>query len=225
MRIDCCRVPAASKMQPGYRAVRGGEPTGLGALLPAGLVAVEAFGDVAPDPLLAGEAAAVANAIERRRIEFARGRSCARRAMAMLAIEPAPVLAGPDRAPIWPAGVIGSITHCQGYACAGVGGVAEWSAIGIDAELVQVLEPEIVDDILLDTERALDPCVVFSIKEAFYKAVYPRLQLILEFHDVEVTTDADRFEARLLMPDPRIPTVIEGRFEVGPERVTSVVAL
>ncbi|HEY5935766.1 MAG TPA: 4'-phosphopantetheinyl transferase superfamily protein, partial [Kofleriaceae bacterium] len=143
----------------------------------------------------------------------------------LLAIAPAPVLAGPDRAPIWPPGILGSITHCEDYACAVVGSAAEWSAIGLDAELVQVLEPEIVDDILLDTERDQDPCVVFSIKEAFYKAVYPRLQRILEFHDVEVRLHADRFEARLVIPDRRILAVIEGRFEVGPERVTSVVAL
>jgi len=106
-----------------------------------------------------------------------------------------------------------------------VGRAEQWSAVGIDAELVQVLDPEIVDEILLDTERDQDPCVVFSIKEAYYKAVYPRLLRILEFHDVEVQLDADRFAARLVTPDHRIPAVIEGRFEIGPERVTSLVVL
>lgn len=225
MRIDCCRVPAPSKMEARYRAVRGGDASDLGALLPVGLVAVEALGDVAPDPLLAGEAAVVANAIERRQHEFARGRTCVHRAMALLGIEPAPVVNGPDRAPIWPAGMRGSITHCDNYACAVVGRAEAWSAIGIDAELVQTLAPEIVDEILLDSERDAEPCVVFSVKEAFYKAVYPQLQRILEFHDVEVRLDAGRFAARLVVPDRRIPALVEGRFAIGPERVISVVTL
>jgi 4'-phosphopantetheinyl transferase EntD len=219
-------------MKPRYRELRGGEEsTELGALLPAGIVAVEALGDVVPDPLLAGEA--LTHAIEARRLEHARGRSCVRRAMAMLGVAPSPVPSGPDRAPIWPPGIIGSITHCQDYACAVLGRAEHWSSVGIDAERLQTLPPESESDILLDTERAqlvradpaiAWPCVVFSIKEAFYKAVYPQLRRILEFHDVEVRLDpSGRFEARLVTPDHRIPSVIEGRFHIGRERVLSVV--
>jgi len=124
----------------GFHVGRSGrDAVGPGALLPAGFAVCEAFGETPPDPLLPGEAPPVRRAVETRRIEFARGRSCVRRAMAALGLQSAPILSR-DRAPIWPTGVVGSISHCRNYCCAVVGRADGWAAVGLDAELLVGLD-------------------------------------------------------------------------------------
>ena len=78
------------------------------------------------------EAAAVARAIPKRRGEFAQGRSAARAAMGLLGHPPMAIPAGSDRAPIWPKGLVGSITHTNGLCAAALSQNA--AALGIDAE-------------------------------------------------------------------------------------------
>lgn len=222
-----------------YRAVRSGEDTsGVGSLLPPGVVAVEALGAIAPDALLAAEHAVVANAVESRRSEFARGRSCARRALTLLGSEPSPILSDQSRSPIWPAGVVGSITHCRDYCCAALARADRWSSIGIDAEVLHSLEAGVERRIVLPAERRqldeLDPaipweCVVFSVKEAFYKAWFPLTRRWLDFHDVQVRLDParGRFEATLLVDEPSFcsPRPIEGSFCIELPRVLAAVVL
>lgn len=70
----------------------------------------------------------------RRQREFATARSCARTALARLGVPPVPVLASPRGAPRWPAGVVGSITHCDGYRAAAVAYTRDVVSLGIDAE-------------------------------------------------------------------------------------------
>lgn len=224
---------------PQYRAVRSGEDTiGLGSLLPRGVVAVEALGSIAPDALLAAEHAVVAKAVESRRSEFARGRSCARRALTMLGGVPSPILSDDKRAPIWPPGVVGSITHCRDYCGAALANADRWSSIGIDAEVLRSLEPGVERRIILPAEQRhleeLDPaipweCVVFSVKEAFYKAWFPLTRRWLDFHDVEVRLDPARwrFEATLLVDEPSLswPNPIEGSFCIDGPRVLAAVVL
>lgn len=210
-------IVSSDRVSGGYSDVEAGAATGLGALLPAGVVAVEARGVVEPDPLLGGESALVVRAVEKRRRELALGRSCARRALARLGHAPAPILAR-DRVPVWPTGVAGSITHCADYCAAAVS--ERWTAIGIDAEPVSHFEPSLADRILVPRERALiatlDPtapwaCIVFCVKEAVYKAVYPTIRRFLDFPDVTVDLDAvgHSFRAYGAMPHS-----VEGRFTV-----------
>lgn len=211
-----------------YRVVHGGSPTGIGAILPAGVVAVEARGPVPPDAAYDGERALVARAVESRRLEHARGRSCARRALALLDVAPAPILSDESRAPIWPEGIVGSITHCRDvYCCSAVGHASAWAGIGIDAELLRPLELGVQEKILVPGEqqalRALDPavawpCVVFAIKEAIYKALFPRLRRWIDFHEVEVTLDPARGTFGAVGP-----TTLEGRFLLDGELVLAAV--
>src|SRR5215469_16812348 len=70
-------------------------------------------------PLRPAEAAIVARAVEKRRAEFATGRACAHAALDAWGAPDAPLLPGPDRAPLWPDGFVGSISHARG-ACAAV---------------------------------------------------------------------------------------------------------
>ncbi len=225
----------------GYQLVWGGEPShGIGLLLPRGVVAVEAVGRVIPDPLFPDESAVVAAAVEARKLEFAVGRSCARRALAELHQRPGPIPAAKDRAPIWPAGIVGSITHCGQYCCAAATTAERWRGIGIDAEILQEIEPAVQRTFLSETERdhlaGLDrtvmwACVLFSAKEALYKALYPNIRLRLDFHDVEIRFDpaAGRFDAKILIGPIEVNGAarasIEGRFCFDEGRVLTAVVL
>ena len=64
------------------------------------------------------EEALVAGAVTKRREEFAAGRNAARAALAGLGPPPCPLLRAGRRAPAWPQGIVGSITHCSGFCCA-----------------------------------------------------------------------------------------------------------
>jgi len=145
-------------------------------------------------PLRAEEAAAVAGAVPRRRTEFAAGRALARAALADLGVGPAAIGVGPRRRPLWPAGVVGSITHCQGFAAVAAALRRDVAAIGIDAEPVtRCLSAGVVERISTESERAavdelgeLGPLLVFSAKEAVYKAWFPMTSRWLGFQDVSL---------------------------------------
>jgi 4'-phosphopantetheinyl transferase EntD len=151
------------------------------------------------EPLLPEEAAIVRTSVEKRRQEFTASRSCARRALAELGITNFPLLANHDRSPIWPTAVVGTITHTDGCA-KGFCGVAVADrriamGLGLDAEPRQPLPQDIWPLILdeqeqRDAHQASEPGVqarlVFSAKEATYKALFPTFRRFLEFSDVHV---------------------------------------
>src|SRR3569623_1114660 len=64
-----------------------------------------------PQPIHPDEAQQVAGAVAKRRVEFAAGRACARRALTRLGIRDFVLKNGAARAPRWPRGVVGSISH------------------------------------------------------------------------------------------------------------------
>jgi 4'-phosphopantetheinyl transferase EntD len=169
-------------------------------VLPAGVAWAEEFGDRADAVLFPDEAAAVAKAIERRRREFATGRSLAREALAGLGMAPASVPPGERGAPRWPAGVVGSITHCAGYRAAAVARAGQVRSIGIDAEPDGPLPDGVLDRISLPGERAMLRALaapgprwdllLFSAKESVYKAWFPLTGRWLGFEDAELTIQA-----------------------------------
>jgi 4'-phosphopantetheinyl transferase EntD len=181
-------------------------------LVPASASA-EMFSDAPESTMFAAEAAAVANAGVKRRREFGTVRHCARRALRQLGVAAAPILPGVDRAPRWPAGVVGSMTHCAGYRAAVVARSGELCGVGIDAEPHATLPPAALDLVLLEEERERlrvlageHPAlhwdrIVFCAKEAVYKAWSPLTGRWLDFEDVSVTVQADgTFQARVRVP-------------------------
>lgn len=86
-----------------------------------------------------------ANSNVRRRTAFVSGRVCAHRAMKELGLRPATVLRGEAREPIWPAGLVGSITHTTDYVAAAVARTKELSARGLDAEPNRPVDPRVID--------------------------------------------------------------------------------
>lgn len=105
------------------------------------------------EPLHPDEETHVARAVDKRRVEFALGRTCARRVLARLGIS-APVLAAQsDRSVAWPAAAWGSITHADGY-CAAVAALrSEVRGLGIDAELKTRVQEKLWKQIASERER------------------------------------------------------------------------
>ncbi len=153
----------------------------------------------------------VAAASTRRQADFANGRACAHAAIQILGATDAPIGIGTRGMPLWPKGVVGSIAHCDGFCGAVVMRAQPRQSLGFDIELRAGLKETFVDAILTNTERkelaTVDPdghmdrlAVVFSAKEAFYKAQFPVTGLFLDFKDVSVTPAAGKFGVRLEKP-------------------------
>jgi 4'-phosphopantetheinyl transferase EntD len=168
----------------------------------------------------------IATSAEKRRREFQTGRACARQALERLGIPSVPILAGDRGEPLWPPGVVGSITHCSVYRACAVARTDDLASLGIDAEPNLPLPDGVLKRIASDSERALESpalgvCadrLLFCTKEAIFKAWFPLTKRWLGFEDVEVTIDpvGNAFAGHLLLPeverDPPHPTVFHGRW-------------
>lgn len=221
-------------------------------VLPPGVFHRAAYGDeLDHEPLYPEETPAVARAVPKRRHEYAAGRACARAALARLGLPPGPILRDSHRgAPRWPDGVVGSITHCDGYRAAAVARTTDILALGIDAEPHDVLPDGVLDAVLAtDAERAAlaglmesAPRIhwdrlLFSAKETVYKAWYPYHHRMLGFHEAELlfTADPDAgdrggYTARLLVPGPLLapgtgPDVFTGRWAVRDGLLATAIAV
>ncbi|MGW6985412.1 4'-phosphopantetheinyl transferase family protein [Streptomyces sp. NPDC054932] len=207
-------------------------------LLPPGVTSSEAFDDAAPAPLFPAEAALMEGRRERRRRQFATARACARRCLAELGRRPVALLPGPGGAPQWPSGVVGSITHCEGYRAAVAAPAGVVAALGIDAEPAGPLPPGVLGLVTSAAERAQLAAlaaadgslpwerILFSAKEAVYKAWYPATGVWLGFRDaVLVLSPSGTFTATLCPPGPvAVDPVYEGRWLAGRGLVVTAVA-
>lgn len=195
--------------------------------MPGTVVAVDMFADPPDATLLPEERAAVANAVEKRRLEYTTVRVCARAALARLGLPPAPILPGERGAPGWPDGVAGSMTHCAGYRAAAVARLSEVASVGIDAEPDEPLPAGVLDAVAFGAELTMlrdltdhDPGVsfdrlLFSAKESVYKTWFPLTRRWLDFEEAAVTIDpADgTFSADLLVEGPLVNGTRLDRFE------------
>lgn len=202
-------------------------------VLPPGVEAAEHTGTPLPTTLHASEEAGVADAVPARRAEYAAVRGCARDALRRLGHVDAAVPAGPDRAPVWPAGIVGSMTHVDGYRAAAVARAEIWVGIGIDAEVHAPLPPGVPSVVLSRDEQAAvaqtDPAlcldrVLFSAKESVYKVWYPVTRSWLGFEDVEIHLGEGTFVARIALPGLGTD-VLRGRWATGDGLVVTAVAL
>ena len=166
-------------------------------------------------------------AVETRLREFTAARTCARLAIAKLGLPAGPILRGAWREPIWPRGVVGSITHCRGYRAAAVGKQRNILTVGIDAEPDEQLPPGVLEQVAVPSEQAwlatARPGVhwdrlLFSAKESVFKAWFPLARdwlglehAVVSFHPTDCT-----FQVRLPVPRPVFfgdaPELLTGRF-------------
>lgn len=158
-----------------------------------------------PDSLHPVERASIAKATPARQTEFAGGRSAARAAMRALIGTASPVPMGPDRAPIWPGGVTGSITHSAGICLAAVAETSFFDSIGIDLEPDSPLPADLAPEVLLPAERHLHSRAVFSAKESVFKALHPLCRVMFGFDAVQISFPNQGFEALLHYSLGRFP--------------------
>jgi len=205
-------------------------------LLPPAVASEALRQDTPGAALFPEEAALLRGATEGRRREFATARHCAHMALARLGIAAVPILRGAKHEPLWPEGVVGSITHCRGYRAAAVALTENMMTVGIDAEPGAPLPDGVERRILRDEERqwlaGAPPGVpwdrvIFSAKEAIYKAWFPVTRRWLGFEDAIVRIDPEGgvFDARLLVDCPPPLRHFTGRFLVEDGLVLTAVAL
>jgi 4'-phosphopantetheinyl transferase EntD len=199
-------------------------------ILPAGVESEERFGEPTGGVLFPEEEQIIARAVQPRRREYATVRSCARACLSRLGYPPAPILPGVGGAPIWPAGIQGSMTHCAGYAGAALGPISRFCGIGIDAEPDAPLPDGVLDLVATPTEHdrlAAVPMesdsphwdrLLFSAKEAVYKAWFPLVGEWLDHQQAEIIfyPQAGNFTALLsrdgLIVDGRHTRRLHGRW-------------
>ncbi|ALO12831.1 Phosphopantetheinyl transferase [Streptomyces venezuelae] len=195
----------------------------IGELVPGSVATAWRLDDSEPVSLFPEETALVANSVERRQQEFATVRLCARLALARFGVPEGPLTPGPRGEPRWPAGITGSMTHCEGYRAAAVARAADVVSLGIDAEPAGPLPDGVLGVVSLPEERrhlaaleARKPGVswdklLFSAKESVFKTWYPLTgreldfdEAVLEFTPEDGEGQAGTFDARLLVPGPTV---------------------
>ncbi|VXC01195.1 4'-phosphopantetheinyl transferase entD [Pseudomonas sp. 8BK] len=152
--------------------------------------------------------------VAKRQAEYLAGRLCAREALLRVTGTAAVPASGEDRAPQWPVGMVGSITHGSGWAGAVVGKSTDWRGLGLDIEQImpasraERLAGEILTsaelfrlEALPSEQRAQRISLTFSLKESLFKALYPQVLQHFYFQDAELlSVDADnKARMRLLI--------------------------
>jgi 4'-phosphopantetheinyl transferase EntD len=209
-------------------------------LLPTSVISVAVRGDDPSERLHDEEVAQLGWAVESRRREFTTARNCARKALRRLGVSAVAVPRGPRLEPIWPLGVVGSITHCPGFRAAAVALQHDVLTVGIDAEIHDALPSRVLEQVCVDQERAwLAEAregvhwdrVLFSAKESVYKAWFPLTGRWLGFEDALVILQPEErtFHAHLLVPPPDIAgrtlTGFTGRFSVHDGLIVTAIVL
>jgi len=144
-----------------------------------------------------------------RQSEFATGRMCARGALSALGLESSDLLPDVEGVPIWAKEVVGSISHSRGVAMAVAAKSIEYRLLGLDLEktnrLSEAATRRVVHPLEVNFvgEDLLKASILFSLKEAFYKAQYPRWRTVGNFHDLALEVDLVDGVANVLEIDAR----------------------
>lgn len=206
-------------------------------LYPKNVIAFEAVSDVPPDVLLSAERDCVSHSSPARVREFAAGRFCARAGIVKLGLKPIAIVRGADRAPIWPSGVVGSISHTEGYCVAVVAQESQLASIGVDVERLGRMTSS-VRKLTMRTEendtlhrldermKQLASTAIFSAKESFYKCQHALTGEWIDFDQVCVTLGAGAFKLEICDPPQRLAHLRSwaGRFVVRQDVVITAIA-
>ena len=182
--------------------------------------------------LLPEERPLIEKAVDKRRAEFAAARVMARRAMVRLGVTPEPVLRADDRSPRWPEGIVGTITHTDGYCAVALASSSRVRSLGIDAEVDGPLKPEIIERVCTESERLWLAShapeerghlakLIFSAKESFYKCQHPLTKTFLGFQDVSLEIDIGNTEFRVTFLDKLTGVDVRVREAEGHYRIAN----
>jgi 4'-phosphopantetheinyl transferase EntD len=176
----------------------------ISGILAPGLFGAEMEDVGQPVALHRQEECLVANAAQKRRRDFALGRACAHAALSALGQGGAAIGKDENGAPLWPAGILGSITHTKAYAAALVAKAHHVGGVGVDAERVGDVTPDLWPrlfdsaecDYLMTLEgqpQQIFATLFFSAKEAVYKA--SGIKGALVFREIHIAPQDGGFTA------------------------------
>ncbi|MFE0018783.1 4'-phosphopantetheinyl transferase [Mesorhizobium sp. NPDC059054] len=156
----------------------------------------------------------LALAVTRRRADYFAGRICASLAIKELTgrSHDIPIMA--DRSPAWPKGTLGSISHTADHAVAIAASTGLYRLLGVDVEkLISQEQLQAVRELACcDGDIEFQPVempydafltLIFSAKEAVYKAAYPLVRQVLDFKEVivlDITATTIRLAFRRTSP-------------------------
>lgn len=137
----------------------------------------------------------------KRRAEYLAGRICCSRILDYAGIEGKVGTDSKSRAPVWPAEINGSISHCRGYAIAVIC-PRDWGYLGVDMEFLD--SPLLMESAgtIMPDKKSRSPWEVlvnFSAKESLFKALYPQLGIYFgfEYADVIINEASQEFSISL----------------------------
>jgi 4'-phosphopantetheinyl transferase EntD len=142
--------------------------------------------------LFAEERGAFAGSVIKVQRASGAARIVARELMRRAGVAPHPVVKSAGGMPAWPDGIVGSLAHDATVAVAALAKRADYLSVGVDIEPAEPLASDLMEMVATPAERAatqnapLRGRLLFSIKEAVYKAAYPLDRVFLDHHDVEV---------------------------------------
>lgn len=143
--------------------------------------------------------------------EYSLGRYCAKQAMNAIGIDCDNIQSSSHGFPIWPKGIVGSISHSKGTCLSAVAKSEDFQAIGIDVEkfnrmkersIERITHPKEIAEIGSDLKKST---LLFSIKEAFYKAQFPIYKTPLNFKDLAFSYDFSTQQAELIWLSNKSP--------------------
>jgi 4'-phosphopantetheinyl transferase EntD len=192
----------------------------LSALFPTGVEVCFSATPSSAARLLPAEEAFTTDMVGKRHREFVHGRHCARRALEKLGAPPAAILKAEDRSPVWPAGIVGSISHSGEMAAAAVAYASELGGLGLDIESDEGLQPDVIAMVCRPEEQTDDgelAKLLFCAKEAIYKCIYPLVGTYVDFQEMSVTIHPHegRFaaESHSKNIDPNLTRSLQGKYQ------------
>jgi 4'-phosphopantetheinyl transferase EntD len=157
-----------------------------------------------------------------RSLEFASGRHVARLALAAIGQPPASIPMGTGGEPIFPQGVVGSLSHTSRHAAALIARADRHASVGVDvddartlgkaaARLMTTMEIALVTSKGWASTEAQAQNAVFGAKEALFKCQYPFTQKRdLDFDEVTLIAGGHSagLSAELATIEPQVAEVI-----------------
>jgi len=151
--------------------------------------------------LHASEQRCVDSAVEKRKAEFSTGRVLSARALQLLEVRGQPILRGSKNEPLWPSGLVGSISHTSqtcvvviayDHICSGIGIDVEARDANISDLAHLILRPGELDKTYDNPGEIYDDAVrlTFSAKESIFKSVFAHVGRFVEFEEVGLEFDS-----------------------------------
>ncbi|WDE01128.1 4'-phosphopantetheinyl transferase family protein [Thalassomonas actiniarum] len=142
--------------------------------------------------------ASLSRAVNKRQSEYLAGRYAAIQALAGLGITTRDIPTGEHRSPVWPKGVLASITHTSTSAFCVAAGKQTIKYLGIDhenwlkADNVAEIKNSIINEkeevFLKQSDMSFEQAftLVFSAKESLFKALYPSVGYYFDFSAAQI---------------------------------------